>query len=182
VIKVRLDLRPAERQRLERLTREEWQSWRLSESVPGDIGQGFRADALIIDTERAVTRVGCTAVELPHHGEAFRLQIDDQKSELLHASEQSPVSPLASAKVFQALDVGKRPQLFLLWRMYEYPDEALAAVRGIELSCADALLIRGPERQLLVQVSRVPTWLTLTVDDKSIERVIAAAQEIELLA
>ncbi|HKC45204.1 MAG TPA: hypothetical protein VKC64_15355 [Burkholderiales bacterium] len=181
-IRLRVGLQPSERRSLEQLTRERWQSWRLSETAPGDIGQGFRADALIIDTEQTCVRIGCLAVELPNHGESYRLQIHGQKREPVGNGKEPSATVSSSAQVVQALDVGTQPQLFLVWRVYEYPDEALASVRGMVVICADALLIRGTGRQLLIQVSRVPTWLTLSIDDKSIEAAIAAAEEVELLA
>ena len=180
-MRLRLNLQPTERQDLERLTRERWESWRLSETTHGDIGQGFRADILTVETEHASTHISCLAVELPNHGEIFRLKVDSQILDSARGVARPPGSP-PTAQIVQALDVGRTPQLFLIWHTYEYPDESLASIQGLLVTCADALLVKGSARQFLVQASRVPSWLTLTVDEQSIKTALEAAHEIELLA
>ena len=180
---VRVDLLPNEIEQLAFLSRGRGQySWwadDIDDINKNETSGAIRAGSVVLALGSDAIRVSCLAIDLLFGDEAFRLCIERIPAPQRLAGPPVDASPSSSVKYADEIEHGTKT--WLIYREHEYDGEGVLNRSGMTVIVPDALLINGPERQVLVQVNSFPTWLSVTRDPESISRVVDSAVEIRMV-
>lgn len=167
--RISLGMPICERICLEKIARGKGRTVRLR-NVFSDV-DGLRFEALSIDSNQGSLICEAVPVVMPDGAEIFRLSVKEAEE-----ARQEAQGECVWSNVEQDL------QIFLGWHEYTLSVAWAGQLTKLQVFTLDTLLLMEHERQLFIQVHRLPTWLFGSSNAGEIADFLSTLHSLDLLS